>query len=261
MPTKNSTVNTNPTAYFLNQATETSKETREKINEYVKTLINLKSCVLCKEDYDFSEKIPRILVHCGHTICTQCLRNFHKNRRIRCPLCLKLIKNIDTLDRLPVNHTIFSKMMEERKDEFRQVTGRQGRFSDFTKTSMPSRDAKQRDFEPEIDFISNMAKAAKPDTNKHYDSKELFGAGKYEQPDMAKKVDWGLSQNMSNGIKLKKNLIDYKDLFGRDDVEVEDIEAVDDNILDKKFELPEFDFGNHFYFLRSSFTDIMIFLN
>ena len=51
--------------------------------------------------------MPRILIHCGHTFCTECLIKFHKNYRVRCPLCLKLIRNIDIIDRLPINHTIF----------------------------------------------------------------------------------------------------------------------------------------------------------
>ena len=33
-------------------------------------------------------------------------------------MCLKLVKNIDILDRLPVNHTIFSKMAEECKEDY-----------------------------------------------------------------------------------------------------------------------------------------------
>jgi len=28
-------------------------------------------------------------------------------------MCLKLVKQIDTIDRLPVNHTIFTKMAED----------------------------------------------------------------------------------------------------------------------------------------------------
>jgi len=35
-------------------------------------------------------------------------------------MCLKLIKNIDTLERLPVNHTIFSKMAEECKEDYKK---------------------------------------------------------------------------------------------------------------------------------------------
>lgn len=76
-------------------------------------LVNLKNCVLCKEDFDFKNRIPRILIHCGHTFCTSCLNNFYKNQRVRCPLCLKLIKNLDTIERLPVNHTIFTRIANE----------------------------------------------------------------------------------------------------------------------------------------------------
>lgn len=57
--------------------------------------------------------MPRILIHCGHTFCTECLIKFHKNYRVRCPLCLKLIRNIDIIDRLPINHTIFNTICTE----------------------------------------------------------------------------------------------------------------------------------------------------
>jgi len=49
------------------------------------------------------DHLPRILIHCGHTICHSCLLNFYKNRRVRCPLCLKLIKHLDSVERLPVH--------------------------------------------------------------------------------------------------------------------------------------------------------------
>ena len=115
---KNTQINNNPTAFFLQQSSNPTPEHRDKINEFVSKLLNLKSCVLCKLDYNFTERIPRILIHCGHTFCSACLKNFHKNSRVRCPMCLKLVKNIDTLDRLPVNHTIFSKMAEECKEDY-----------------------------------------------------------------------------------------------------------------------------------------------
>ena len=115
---KNTQVNNNPTAFFLQQSTNPTPEHRDKINEFVNKLLNLRSCVLCKLDYNFTDRIPRILIHCGHTFCSTCLKNFHKNNRVRCPMCLKLVKNIETLDRLPVNHTIFSKMAEECKEAY-----------------------------------------------------------------------------------------------------------------------------------------------
>jgi hypothetical protein len=114
---KKSQIKHNPTAYFLQQSANPTTEYRDKINEFVGKLVNLKTCVLCKGDYNLNDRIPRIMIHCGHTFCSACLKNFHKNRRVRCPLCLKLIKNIDTLERLPVNHTIFSKMAEELKEK------------------------------------------------------------------------------------------------------------------------------------------------
>lgn len=36
-----------------------------------------------------------------------------RNRRVRCPMCLKLVKQLDTLDRLPINHTIFAHVVEK----------------------------------------------------------------------------------------------------------------------------------------------------
>ena len=240
MPTKTSNINSDPTAYFLNQQAETSKETRDKINDYVKKLINLKGCVLCKEDYDFGERIPRILVHCGHTICTLCLQNFHKNRRARCPLCLKLIKNINTLDRLPVNHTIFSKMMEDRKDEFCRVSGRQGRFSDFTRASMPNRDKKPQNLESEISYSSGIANNAKPDNN-YIGSENLYDFNKYAQPDMSQQINWDFSKIVSNEAEFKKGLLNYKNFSDKERIEAP--EPVDGSIMDKRFELPEFDFG------------------
>ena len=41
-----------------------------QINEFLKNLIDLKKCVLCKFDYNLEERMPRIMIHCGHTFCT-----------------------------------------------------------------------------------------------------------------------------------------------------------------------------------------------
>ena len=55
------------------------------------------------------------MIHCGHTFCTSCLNKFFmyffiqifRNRRVRCPMCLKLVKYIDSIERLPINHSIY----------------------------------------------------------------------------------------------------------------------------------------------------------
>ena len=107
----------NPTSFFFSQAANPTQEYRPQIDLLVSTLIDMKKCVLCKQDYTLTDRIPRILIHCGHTFCTPCLRNFYRNLRIRCPLCLKLVKNIEFLERLPVNHTIFTKIAEELNEK------------------------------------------------------------------------------------------------------------------------------------------------
>ncbi len=35
-------------------------------------------CQFCGKKYNVGERIPRIMVHCGHTFCTDCLSKIHK---------------------------------------------------------------------------------------------------------------------------------------------------------------------------------------
>ena len=39
-------------------------------------------CGICKKKYNVGDRIPRILVNCGHTYCTSCLNGFYKNNKI-----------------------------------------------------------------------------------------------------------------------------------------------------------------------------------
>ena len=36
-------------------------------------------CYFCGEKFNVGEKIPRILIHCGHTFCTECLNVLHND--------------------------------------------------------------------------------------------------------------------------------------------------------------------------------------
>ena len=69
-------------------------------------------CYFCGEKFTVGEKIPRILIHCGHTFCTECLTYLHHNFRIRCPICAKLVKQIETIDKLPLNFNILYEIVE-----------------------------------------------------------------------------------------------------------------------------------------------------
>ena len=72
----------------------------------------MNACLFCGEKYNVGDRIPRILVHCGHTFCTECLSQLHHNLRVRCPVCRKLIKNLESVERLPLNINILYEVVE-----------------------------------------------------------------------------------------------------------------------------------------------------
>lgn len=65
-------------------------------------------CGVCKLNYNVGDRIPRILVNCGHTFCTSCLTKYFRKSRIRCPYCRKLVKYLDNVELLPLNINLFS---------------------------------------------------------------------------------------------------------------------------------------------------------
>ena len=93
---------------------EKQKPQRKKlIQEYSKRGLDI--CGVCKKKYNLGDRIPRILVHCGHTFCTSCLIKFHHIDHIRCPFCKKLINNIDSpakIESLPLNLNIFGELVK-----------------------------------------------------------------------------------------------------------------------------------------------------
>mmetsp|Transcript_2543 Transcript_2543/g.2163 ORF Transcript_2543/g.2163 Transcript_2543/m.2163 type:complete len:176 (+) Transcript_2543:73-600(+) len=110
----------NPTAFFMKNEENLDPEVQEKMEKFAETLYDTKACVLCKNDYDIDIHIPRILIHCGHTFCSKCVQTFYKSRKVRCPLCLKLVKNLTTVERLPINHTIFLQLGKEFKKKLKK---------------------------------------------------------------------------------------------------------------------------------------------
>lgn len=66
----------------------------------------LDSCHFCGLKYNVGARIPRIIVGCGHTFCTSCLAYFLRNQKIRCPICRKMLKGVDSVDKLPLNFNI-----------------------------------------------------------------------------------------------------------------------------------------------------------
>lgn len=67
----------NPTTFFFKQAENPPDLYRDEIEQFVGRLLDKDNCPLCKKEYDTIEHIPRIMIHCGHTFCTPCLKKFY----------------------------------------------------------------------------------------------------------------------------------------------------------------------------------------
>ena len=63
-------------------------------------------CHFCGLKFNVGERIPRIIVGCGHTFCTSCLTYFCRNGNIRCPMCRKILKGVEAIEKLPLNFNI-----------------------------------------------------------------------------------------------------------------------------------------------------------
>jgi hypothetical protein len=44
-------------------------------------------CPQCKSAYNHTDKVPRLLVQCGHSLCDFCSLNLFSNFTIQCPEC------------------------------------------------------------------------------------------------------------------------------------------------------------------------------
>ena len=107
-------INTSSKNDFSQIKLKQSNHPRKKlVQEY--SARGLDICGVCKKKYNLGDRIPRILVHCGHTFCTSCLIKFHHIDHIRCPYCKKLINNIDSpvkIESLPLNLNIFGELVK-----------------------------------------------------------------------------------------------------------------------------------------------------
>lgn len=64
------------------------------------------NCSRCREPFDDVQRVPRVLVQCGHTICEVCLVVSCRNGFVQCPECGKL--QYGTPETFPKNLTLLS---------------------------------------------------------------------------------------------------------------------------------------------------------
>ena len=81
----------------------TRQEERTLREEYVSRLKRREPCVVCRETYNSTQHLPKILP-CGHTFCLSCLEGLPAAAR-RCPTCRKPLTVVATT--LPTNFAAF----------------------------------------------------------------------------------------------------------------------------------------------------------
>ena len=110
-----------PAKFFLFQDKLLTESEKCRAKNFSSGVINLKKCTICQKNYDLHLKAPRILIHCGHTLCTECLYLFFKDQRIRCPICERVVKRLRIVEILPLNsiiHKLLIDKLDIKKDPF-----------------------------------------------------------------------------------------------------------------------------------------------
>ena len=110
----------NPTAFFFYQNPSNDPKSvsiHKKAQAYAANLYNANQCFLCTKQYNLFEHVPRILPQCGCTLCSKCLTHFWKKTdlTLRCPICMKLLTSVPSIEKMPVNHVIFSQLTIKSK--------------------------------------------------------------------------------------------------------------------------------------------------
>jgi len=74
-------------------------------------------CSICLSTYNTTDRVPKILPDCGHTICSSCLKQILKLQHVCCPLDRKpLDKNLTNTDLVPTNMLILQ-MLDGKAQE------------------------------------------------------------------------------------------------------------------------------------------------
>lgn len=72
------------------------------------------NCLKCSHEFNIDKNLPRLLPHCGHTICEECVKKLISSNFILCPEC-KEVNLAATENDLPKNLAILSVKHELQK--------------------------------------------------------------------------------------------------------------------------------------------------
>lgn len=100
---------------LFGQPQEVCPEVVQKTLLWSKKMLDPENCFVCKQPFDLSNRMARILVQCGHTLCNTCLQPVTRHATSRCPLCLGILMNVGSADRMPPNPQSFSLLFTKEK--------------------------------------------------------------------------------------------------------------------------------------------------
>ena len=77
------------------------------------------SCNFCGQQYNLTDRKPRMLITCGHSICQECIENqIEEQEDFRCLEDDKLILVSNTkVSNFPINHELFKIIPQEENSE------------------------------------------------------------------------------------------------------------------------------------------------
>ena len=101
-------------ALFTNAA-EGDSETALKAKEFQKQLFSLENCLACGLPFEIGSRVCRLLPQCGHGLCGVCIEPLLQYQILRCPICMKGLKDVSSIDRLPVHGLAFSHLFVKEK--------------------------------------------------------------------------------------------------------------------------------------------------
>lgn len=77
------------------------------------------NCLKCNKTYNNSNRIPLLLIACGHSLCSACAKNLYENQCVICPEC-KTKNEADSLDKFPKNLALISIKRPPEKISYRR---------------------------------------------------------------------------------------------------------------------------------------------
>ena len=99
------------TALLTRPSPALSNDQQAKMLAFSQKLFKHEYCILCQQDYDLCNIVPKILPFCGHTFCLACLNQLHKTSVVKCPLCQKYQNRVSSVELLPTNHAIHERLI------------------------------------------------------------------------------------------------------------------------------------------------------